>query len=180
MTNAEIPSPKLKQLIDEAQKIIEARIDKIRVVEQFLCVTAGKFRKHATAGKLCIVVLGALVATRVVADNLFPPATGPGSIAEIEVPYTVLAVILAIIAGLQTAFKPGEIASELTFYPVRCDVVIREVEQEWYRRVARTIDSMERLENTDPLLIKLDALIDDVSARMAQLGLSPPASDGDK
>lgn len=168
----EIPLEDLKELVERAQTRLEERIDSIRNLEVQLGNKGAKIARLATYTKICIIIIGAIIATRVVADRIWEPVgQEKGSRPPVEVVYTVLSVAIAIIGGLDSAFKPGEVATEINFMKVKCETTVNEVEELWAKEVERYGVSMEALNHTDPLLAKLDHHLNETKTRLAQLGV---------
>lgn len=167
-----IPPEALVQLIERAQGSLESRIRRLWALERHLGAHGTSLLRRATLYKAAIIILGALVATRVVADQAVAP--GSQSPLGIVIVYTTMSVILAVIGGLDGAFRPGEVATEMNFLKVRCAIVIDEVEQDWTQLVDRYGVSQQALENTYPLLEKLNKHCADIETRLAQLGSPLP------
>ena len=124
---------------------------------------------------MVLIVLAALVATRVVADGLWPPVAGQeGSIPAIAIGFTELSVMVAIVGGLVGAFKYGEIATELGFLRVRCATVIDEGELA-IQTLERQGVSQETLLKCDPILRDLTRERANVERRMEELRVKAPS-----
>lgn len=197
MSPNKIPIDALEELINRNQERLEARIKNINIIGKELDKRGPKLSKISTFFKIFIIILGALIATRVVADRLFEvkrvppenaalktkiiPQTNPtaggnvnkteqrGSQLGVEIIYTILAVFIAILAGIDSAFKPGEQATEINFIKVRCKTYIMEIEEAWAKEVEYMGVSQQALDNSIALLHKIDTCLTETMTRLAQL-----------
>lgn len=162
----------LVELIETAQGRLERRIKVLRALEMHLALHAARFLRQARYLKTSIIVLGSFLATRIVSDNISKAQTGSSEpLILVVIIYTTLSVVIAILAGLDSAFKPGETATEMNFLKVRCASAVDEVERAWQKDVERPGVSKKALRNTDPLLEKLDRNSAEIEERLAQLGI---------
>ena len=164
-----IPEKELIELVERSQKRLEERMKRLQNLENHLGSHGNKLLNRARLYKTSIIILGATVATRIIFDEKCPKEDLDSLL--IVMPYTLLSVIIAIIGGLDSAFKPGEVATEINFLKVRCGVVIDEVEQDWAKFVERVGVTKEALNNTDPLLAKLNKQCDEIETRLVQLDI---------
>lgn len=163
-----IPEKDLIELVERSQRRLEKRMERLQNLENHLGSHGNKLLNRARLYKTSIIILGATVATRIIFDEKCPKDL---DYLLIVMPYTLLSVIIAIIGGLDSAFKPGEVATEINFLKVRCGVVIDEVEQDWAKFVERVGVTEEALNNTDPLLAKLNKQCEEIETRLVQLGI---------
>jgi hypothetical protein len=166
----EIPDEPLFELMNRAQERVEERFNHLRSLEKKLEKKASYYASFARYMKIFIIVIGSIVATRVVADRLWePPPNQKGSRHSIEIIYTLCSICIAIIGGLDGVFKPGELATELSYLKVNCGTIIYTVEGIWAKDVERNGACRKALENSDPLLKRLDQVITETVTRLAQL-----------
>lgn len=192
MPDKSIPQKDLKELIDRNQGRLELHIDNMIDIEKQLGTKGKKISKLATWSKICIIILGAIIATRVIADRLWSVEKQKGNTSqqavedrlnsnenqqddqtgsreEIEIIFTILAVGIAIIGGLDSAFKPGEIATEINFMKVKCKTTIFEMEEKWAKEVELLGVSREALDNSLVLLKSINNHFNETLTRLAQL-----------
>ncbi len=192
MPDKNIPHKELRELIERNQRRLELRIKNIIEIEEQVGKKGESISKLGTRFKIIIIILGAIIATRVVADRLWPlknknEATNNevimeplnsdknqqddkrGSRKEIEIIFTILSVGIASIGGLDGAFKPGEVATEINFMKVKCRTTILETEERWAKEVELLGVSREALENSLTLLIGIDKCLNETMIRLAQL-----------
>lgn len=173
----EIPQEGLRSLIQGATMHMNDRIARLRLLESHLATQGLKTLIWAKAFKISIVFLGAIIATRVIADNIWQKYhSGQETHIVIIVSYTILSVAIAIFGGLDGTFKFGELASEISFLKVRCSVTIDAVEDDWLVHVQQPGISQEALDSIGLLLKRLGQTIAEIEQRLSQLSVSLPAS----
>ena len=180
----EVPPEAQEQLLERAQARLEERIRTINDLAEELRRRANRYGKLSRRLKFAVIILGALLTTRVVIDTILGGDTPPGSILLpitkyiIPIIFSLMSATVAIIGGIDQSFKPGESAREVMVLRTNCEAVVLEVEELWARTVERLGVSMEALRNTDELLTRLSNHIKETQRRMAQLGVDVPQSSG--
>src|ERR1700731_3493751 len=92
-------------LLKELETVIDDRQDELLAVQFALENYARKDSRTARFLKLAVIVLGAVVVTRDVADKLFPASVFPKLNKSVIVLYTLVGLSIAVIGGVAAAFK---------------------------------------------------------------------------
>jgi hypothetical protein len=166
----DIPDEALIALVKRAKDRLEEKIKRLQELEVHLGLHGSRLLHRAKQYKTLIIILGAVVAARVIIDTNWE--NSPKVLLIATVVFTLLSAIIAIIGGLDSAFKPGETATEINFLKVKCSISIDEVEQDWAKLVERLGVSEHALANTDPLLDRINKQCAEIETRLVQLGIS--------
>jgi hypothetical protein len=169
-TPPDIPIDELEKMIDEAQSTMEERIWRIRAIENQIRPKGVRYNRFANYVKIAIIVLGAIGATRAVADRLWPaPKDQAGSLLSVEIFFSVLSVAIVIISQLDTYFTPGDHASELNALKAKCEAKVDYVQLRWLMEVVRYGYSKEAWDNAMNLIAVLDEYLIATKMRLAEI-----------
>jgi hypothetical protein len=116
--------------------------------------------------KVILVLLGALVATRETANQIFGSSNDGTSVL-----YALLGTAVAVVAGLDAAFKWETRGAELTTLAARCQAAMRSVDSQWHRQVGRA-SGEEQIAGALALLEIQDARLAEAQERAATLGVN--------
>ena len=166
-----IPDEALIELVERAKDRLEDKIKRLRELEMHLGLHGSRLLHRSRWYKTLIIILGAVVATRIIIDTRLLEYN-KDVVLTASVVFTLLSAMIAIIGGLDSAFKPGETATEINFLKVKCSISIDEVEQDWARFVERLGVSENALANTDPLLDRINKQCAEIETRLVQLGIA--------
>ena len=136
----QISDQDLVELMERAQNRVEEKIAQLNTLEGHLSRKGDRFLQTARKMKLGIIILGALIATRAITDGVLTDLTLAQTpyiyIFTVVVPYTVMSITIAILGGIDSAFKYGETAAEVNFLKVRCGTAVDDVRAIWGRLFA--------------------------------------------
>ena len=165
----------LVELMARAQKRVEDNIARLRTLEEHISQRGGRILRTASVSKLLIVVLGALIATRAISDGVITTLNigqdTPTYILSIVIPYTMLSVAIAILAGIDSAFKFGETGAEVNYLKIRCSAAVGEAQAAWIREAEIRGVSLASIEAANNLLERLDQHHQQITTRLVQLGI---------
>src|SRR3954453_16199834 len=108
------------------QSGINARQQELQIVTDLLAKEAQKMATLASIIKVSLILLGAFVATREVANQIL----GTSNLAPIII-YTVIGLLITILAGLEAAFKWEGKSTELRTLAALCQATLRQVDSQW-------------------------------------------------
>ncbi len=168
MAGQPIPIDELEKLVKEAKVRVQERIREVRELDVGLGDRSIGYFRQANVIRILIIALGALLATRAIADS-YDWSTHDNLRLAIELGYTAMSVMVAFVAGLQATYKPGERATEVEFLRVRCNHLIGEIQYRWAAKVQPLGVSNEALEIANELLNRLNHENTQIETRLAQL-----------
>lgn len=175
---ADISDEDLVELMERAQNRVEEKIAQLKTLEEHLSTRGDRALQVARNMKLAIIILGALIATRAIMDGVWSDLTLLRDtyyyIFIVVVPYTVISIIIAIVAGIDSAFKYGETAAEVNFLKVRSGTVVDDARAIWGSDVEVHGASQPALEIANSLFSRLNQHHKEVTTRMVQLGIPLP------
>lgn len=109
------------ELLSALTTDINERQDELNAVQVALEASAKYSSDLGKVLKVAVIILGAISATRDVADKIFPQTM-------VILTYTVVALAITIIGGIVTAFRYEARASEMNLLAVECSSYIRDVD----------------------------------------------------
>jgi hypothetical protein len=148
------------------QEGIAQRQRELHNVAEILGHQALKRGRLAAGAKVVTIVFGAIAATQGVAAQL----VGSQSV-FVLVPYTLIGLVIAAVAGIDAAFKLESRSAELTLLAAECQSIIWQIDSAWQQTVG-TVEGEERIAAARALLTKQDAGLAEVQKRSAQLGVN--------
>lgn len=154
------------QTFDRIQVGINARQSELNHVTNVLASSARRLGRRGVVGKVMLIFLGALVATRETAAEIF----GVGNTRAAAF-YAIVGVGVAVIAGLEAAFKWESRGADLKTLAATCQATARSVDSQWRRHVGPTVGG-DRIDAGLALLDLQDQKLADVQKRAAELGVN--------
>jgi len=151
--------PRLKKGIYERQT-------ELHNLAKILSEQAGRLGRWGSAGRVAVIVLGALVATQGVADK----AAGEGNLAVL-LGYTFCGVLIAAISGLEAAFRSESRAAELKLLAATCQSTIWHTDTEWRKSVGSGL-APDPVAAARALLEMQDQMLTEIHTKAAQLGIN--------
>jgi hypothetical protein len=148
------------------QRGISERQRELQHTADILAKRAEEYGRISTVGKISLVVLGALTASKAAADQLIGSSSA-GSI----VFYALVGVLTAMIAGLEAALRFDRRSTELTILAAECQAFIRKVDSEWYKRIGAARED-ERVEGATALLDLQDEKLAEIQEKASKAGLN--------
>ncbi len=117
-------------------------------------------------GKVLLIFLGAFVATKEVASQLF----GANNTANIVI-FTLAGLVIAVIAGLDAAFKWEKASADLKGLAAACRVSILNGRSELQKALGLPTDE-EKRDALEKLLDSLNKNLNDIYSKSATLGIN--------
>jgi hypothetical protein len=131
-----------------------------------LAAEAQRVAARARISKVVLIFLGALVATRETANQVFGDADVGAAVF-----YTLVGLGVAVLAGLEAAFRWESRGAELKSLSAACQATVRSVDSQWHKEVG-SAEGPERVRAALTLLELQDAKLTDVQSRAADLGVN--------
>ena len=153
-------------LFEQIQGSITDRQYELQNVTDILASKAELVAKRALISKVVLIFLGALVATRETASQILPPDH-----IAIIILYTLMGLIIAVIAGLEAAFKWETRAAELRTLAAICQSTLRTVDSQWQKEIGTT-SGEEKIAAAQKLLDLQDSNLSEVQTKAASLGVN--------
>src|SRR5262245_55105808 len=107
------------------ENFLNEKLQMIKYRETILARDAERNSLFAAIGKVVLILLGAFVATREVASQLF----GASNIWNIVI-FTLVGLAISVIAGLDAAFKWTQSSSDLKSLAATCQIARQDCESE--------------------------------------------------
>jgi hypothetical protein len=155
-----------EDLLSSLQRGIERRQQELHDVAEIIARNAHSLSRLANFTKSATVLLGAIAATKGVADTLF----GAESAINLVV-FSLIGVVIAANAGIEAAFKFDRRGTELTLLAATCQSTVRDVDTEWRTNIGSVYDSDLRSAAAD-LITKADQQLTKVQEDAAKLGVN--------
>lgn len=114
--------------LDNLKERINERQQDLANVLTALVTTANKDSDWGKVLKVATIVLGAMAATRDVADKLDPADKFPTGSRAIVFTYTILALLITVIGGVAAAFRFETRAADLKLLATECNSHRREID----------------------------------------------------
>jgi hypothetical protein len=138
------------------QRGIERRQEELNRVTDILALSGQRLMRLSSLAKALLVLLGALAASRAAWDEKL----GQGSDLTLVV-FTLLGIAVAVVAGLEAAFKVESRAAGLNALAADCQAGVRELDTKWRAEVGIAEGEQKLRAATDLLQLqgrKLDEL----------------------
>ncbi len=123
----------LDPLLAQFEPIVLGRYKEFRDAHDRLAARARWIHRQAATDKSLLIILGALSATKAVADQLL----GAASVTSV-VTFAVIGLLTATIAGFDAAFRFENRAGELSGLAAECAASMRELESTWQLFASRS------------------------------------------
>ncbi len=152
--------------IQSLQSGIERRQQELHDVAEIIAKEAKKLSSIANWTKSITVLLGAIAATKGVADNIL----GAESLINLIL-FSLLGVVVAVNAGIEASFKFEKRGAELTLLAAICQSTVREVDSLWRKEIGSRYDSDLRSAAAD-IITLADQRLNKVQEDAAKLGIN--------
>ena len=151
---------------DRLSASISTRQRELQHVTDVLAGIAEATARKASTANILVILLGVLVTTRAVADDI---AIFNGT--AVLVVYAVIGGSIAVLGGIQAAFKFETRSAELRIMAASSQSARRQVDTQWQQQVVSG-DAGERLSAATRLLEMQDSRLTEIHARAATLGVN--------
>jgi hypothetical protein len=165
-----------EDLLSSLQRGIERRQQELHDVAEIIARNAHSLSRLANFTKSATVLLGAIAATKGVADTLF----GAESAINLVV-FSLIGVVIAANAGIEAAFKFDRRGTELTLLAATCQSTVRDVDTEWRTNIGSVYDRRTNIGSVydsdlrsaaADLITKADQQLTKVQEDAAKLGVN--------
>ena len=152
--------------LESLQKGIERRQQELHNVAEIIAKEAHKLSRVANWNKSITILLGAIAATKGVADIIL----GAENVVNLIV-FSLLGVTIAVSAGVEAAFKFDKRGTELVILAAMCQSTVREVDTLWRKEIGSVRDTNLR-EAATSLITLADQRLNKVQEDAAKLGVN--------
>ncbi len=150
------------------QRGISTRQEHLQAARRVVSLGAERHGKLSGVATALTVVLGAVVASREVAETL-----SDGGSKLIPIGYAAIGVLIAAIAGLEAAFHLRDRAATLRLLATLAESTRRTVDTQWRKEVAAAYGE-EKVQAAHRLLDLQDATLNDIQTQAAEAGVNLP------
>jgi hypothetical protein len=149
------------------QNGIQARQSELQRVADVLARTAYDIKRRGTIIRIMLIVLGSVVATQGAIEkiDLLPHAA-------VTFLFLVFGVVIAALAGIETAFKYESRGAELNSLAASCHSIVRQADATWYKQVGIQEDEAARLVGAMQLIDMQDEKLSEVQEKAAANGVN--------
>lgn len=153
--------------IRHLQAGIDERQSELQRVADVLTKEAHRLRRHGGLNRVILIALGAMSATQAGFEKL-------GIISEtyLSLFFLVIGVLVAVIAGVEAAFKFEGKGAELTALAASCHSMVRQTDSAWYRQVGIEEDSEKQVQGALQVMELQQSKLDEVQEKAAALGVN--------
>jgi hypothetical protein len=152
--------------MNELQGSINDRQRELHSVTAILANIAARRARWGATSKVIVIALGALAATKSVADQLL------GTTSHVAlVIYALIGLVIATVTGLEAAFKNEATAAELRILAAAGQSTVRQVDSNWQREIGGAA-GQDRLEAALKLIELQDAKLGELQEKTARLGVN--------
>jgi len=152
--------------INELQGSINDRQHELHSVTAILANGAARRARWGTASKVIVIALGAFAATKSAADQLLGATSHVATVT-----YTLAGLVIAVVAGLEAAFKNEATAAELRVLAAAGQSTVRQVGSLWQRDIGG-VAGQERVEAALKLIELQDTKLAELQEKAAKLGVN--------
>jgi hypothetical protein len=156
----------MQQTINDLVNYLEKCIKEFKDIEAVLARAAHNNAQFSRYGKVALIFLGAFVTTKEVANQLLGANNGINLVI-----FTVAGLLVAVIAGLEAAFKWENSAVELKGLAGNCQKNIREATYNLYKVDFMETDK-EKLEALENIIDTVNKNLDEVYSKSTTLGIN--------
>jgi hypothetical protein len=158
----------MQQTNTDLENYLKNLLQEFKAVELVLAGDAEWNSKFSAIGKVVLIILGAVVATKDVANQLW----SANNIANTLI-FTLAGLVIAVIAGLQAGFKWEQSATELKGLAGSCQKNIREGNYQLHRVQFMETDGEKRTE-LEKTIETLNKNLDEIYSKSEALGINVP------
>lgn len=152
---------------DTLQRGITRRQSHLNGAKKVLARTAQTYNFLSATSTTLTVVLGALVATREVADKTLANQMA------VAVAFTAMGVLIAAVAGLEAAFQFKAKAAKLRTLAAVAESTKIKIDTQWRKEVNSAYDA-EKIQAAHRILDLQDQTLTELQAQAAELGVNMP------
>jgi hypothetical protein len=148
------------------QGSINDRQSELQRVTDILANKAAQLVRVTLVSKVILIFLGAVVATRETANQIISSESS-----AIIAVYALFGLVIAVVAGLEAAFKWETRSAELRILAAACWSTVRTVDTQWQREVGMK-SGQQRIDAALGLLGVQDTKLSEVQSKAAELGVN--------
>lgn len=152
--------------VEVIQRGITERQRELHSIAEILAKGAKKKGRIAASTKVLTILLGAFITTQAVASQVF----GDNSIGVVIV-YALAGLLVAVVGGVEAAFKNETRAAELYVLAAQCQSIIWQIDSEWSKTVG-TATGEAQFQAARSLLDRQDSSLAEIQSRAAQAGVN--------
>ena len=156
----------MQQMLTDLETYLGKCLDEFKTLEAVLARAAEINSLLSAVGKVVLIFLGAFVTTREVANQLLGANSG-----FTLVIFTFAGVLIAVIAGLEAAFKWEKSAVELKSLAGSCQKEIRDGTYQLHKAHLLEIDG-EKCVAIEKIIDLVNEHLDDIYTKSATLGIN--------
>jgi hypothetical protein len=157
-------------LLDELKADIDERQEALNAVQVVLDSKANLYSDLAKWFRIAVIFLGALVATREVADKLFPVSSYPSGSKVVLVLYTIFGLAIAVIGGITAAFRYETKSAELRVLAVKCNSHALDIDGKLPKK-GDTSPPDQQIAAARELITLQNTCLSELQGKAAELGL---------
>ncbi|RPI75129.1 MAG: hypothetical protein EHM45_15635 [Desulfobacteraceae bacterium] len=153
--------------VEMLQEGISARQQELQRVADILARAAQKFRRNAAWIRILLILCGAIAATQSAWEQTF---TGYREYAFLI--FTSLGVLIAVLAGIEAAFKFEAKGAELNLLAASCHSTVRKTDAAWYKYVGIAANPGEQVTGAMSLIELQDTKLSEIQEKAAASGVN--------
>jgi hypothetical protein len=153
--------------ISMLQTGIRTRQLELQRVADVLARSAYDTKKKGTLIRVMLIVLGSLVATQGAIEKI---DVLPHSL--VTVLFLVIGVVIAALAGIETAFKYESRGADLISLAASCHSIVRRTDATWYKQVGIQENETDKLAGAMQLIDMQDEKLSEVQEKAAANGVN--------
>jgi len=146
---------------------ISDRQRELQRVADVLARAAHKIQWRGAAIRVFLIILGAITATQGALDKLNPAFKDVSGLI-----FLLLGVLIAALAGIDTAFKFETKGAELNLLAASCHATVRQTDSAWYKQVGIEEDAAKQVAGAMQLIELQDTRLSEVQERAANSGVN--------
>lgn len=157
----------MPQHIKHLQSGINERQSELQRVADVLAKEAHRLRRRGGLNRVILIALGAMSATQAGIEKLaIIPET------YLSLFFLAVGVLVAVIAGIEAAFKFESKGAELTALAASCHSMVRQTDSAWYRQVGIEEDGEKQVQGALQVMELQQSKLDEVQEKAAALGVN--------
>jgi hypothetical protein len=149
------------------QEGISTRQSELKHVADILARAAQKYMRIAAWVRVILISLGAFAATQSAWEQVFA-----GYRANSFIVFTLLGVVIAVLAGLEAAFKFEARGTELNLLAASCQSTVRKTDATWYKQVGIAENPNDRVTGAMQLIELQDTKLSEIQEKAAAIGVN--------
>lgn len=157
----------MSEKLQRIQAGIKARQIELQRAADILARDAHRFRSRGALVRVALIVLGALTASQAALDKL-----GVVPAQYLGVVFLLIGVLVAALAGIETAFKFESKGSELIQLAAGCHSMVRQTDSLWSKRVGIEEDAEKEIAGAIEVLELQEGHLQEVQEKAAAIGVN--------